>query len=500
MEGIAQVEFSNLLFLYIFLPLTVGVYFLMPKMQWKNTVLIVASLVFYAVGQPIYVVLLIGLSYANFALAKRMVPGKKMTLLLPVAINLSLLCLLKYLDFFLGIFGLHVGNGILLSGLTGLTKGINSLLGTSLQTPKTILPIGISFYTFQAVSYLVDVYRGKSKAQTSFSHMLLYLCMFPKIMQGPIVRYEQIEPQLTKRRSEPRMIFEGVIRFALGLGKKVLLADYAGKVVADLTSQTAELTMVGAWLSALMFMFQIYFDFSGYSDMAIGLGRIFGFRYAENFDLPYTSGSITEFWRRWHMSLGSFFRDYVYIPLGGNRKGRGRQILNLLVVWALTGLWHGANWNYVLWGLYFFVLLATEKQLMPKIEKLPYFARNLTTMTFVLFGWVIFANEDMGQLGRSFAAMFGGAQFCTTTVAVRLANALPLLVCCVIGVSVLPRWTGFIWSGLMDMGRGKRRADTVTAKKAIYVVSMFLLVVLIFWLCTVSLVGSTSAPSIYANF
>ena len=494
-------EFSSLFFIYVFLPLTAAIYFLIPGIRRKNVVLIAASLFFYAVGQPFYLLLLLGLSYVNYVFGGQLRQGGRGLLIGAVAVNLLALGLFKYLDFFLGMFGVQVEGGLLLSALRSLTEGLNSLLGTSLQAPKTALPLGISFYTFQAVAYLADIYRGKNAGADCFSNYLLYISMFPKLAQGPIVRYEQIEPQLRQRRTNPRMIFDGALRFATGLAKKVLLADYAGKVISDLASDPTGLTVVGAWLSALMFMFQIYFDFSGYSDMAIGLGRIFGFRYPENFDLPYVSTSITEFWRRWHITLGSFFRDYVYIPLGGNRRGKGRQILNLLAVWALTGLWHGASWNFVLWGLYFFVLLAIEKQIMPKLERLPFILRNLMTMFFVLIGWVLFSNTTLAGIGSQLGAMFGGAAFVNKNTSLRLVNALPLLAFCIIGASVLPRWFGFIWSGICGMGKGSRRMQSrVTAGKAVYVASVCLLIALLVWLCTVSLLGSTSAPSIYANF
>ena len=494
-------EFSSLFFIYVFLPLTAAVYFLIPGVQRKNIVLIAASLFFYAVGQPVYLLLLLGLSYVNYIFGTQLTEGKRSTLVIAAAINIFALALFKYLDFFLGIFGIHVDGGVLLTALKSLTQSLNSLLGTSFRAPSTALPLGISFYTFQSLAYLIDIYRSKSAGAERFSKYLLYICMFPKMAQGPIVRYEQLAPQLEQRRTNPRMIFDGIFRFATGLAKKVLLADYAGKVISDLAKDPSGLTVVGAWLSALMFMFQIYFDFSGYTDMAIGIGRIFGFRYPENFDLPYVSTSITEFWRRWHMTLGSFFRDYVYIPLGGNRKGKGRQILNLLAVWALTGLWHGASWNFVLWGLYFFALLAIEKQILPKLERLPFLVRNLVTMFFVLIGWVLFSHTSLAEVGKSLGAMFGGAPFSNANTATRLSNSLPLLLVCGLGASVLPRWFGFVYSGLLGMGKGNRRVQSrVTAGKAVYVVSQFVFVALLLWLCTVSLLGTTSSPSIYANF
>ena len=444
-------EFSSLYFLYLFLPLTLLVYFLVPGLRLKNIILLAASLLFYAMGQPVYVLLLVGLSYANFAMARRIRPGKRNTLFLPVVVNLAVLGLFKYLDFFLSIFGITVADGgVMLAALRGITNGLNSI-GFAFRSPTSALPLGLSFYAFQVISYVADVYRGKVKAERSFFNLLLYLSMFPKMMQGPIVRYEQVARQLMDRRTTPRAAFEGAQRFIIGLAKKVLLADYAGKAVASLST---------------------------------GGGN----------------GPFVSAWRRWHMSLGSFFRDYVYIPLGGNRRGKARQILNLLAVWALTGLWHGASWNFVLWGLYFFVLLSIEKQIAPKLETLPFIVRNLVTMFFVLIGWVLFMNTSLSGIGSAFAAMFGGGtSFAGSGVSLQLKNSLPLLLTCLIGSSVLPRWFGFLWSGLFGMGRSDRRG-AVTVKKGIYLASVFLFLILLLWLCTVSLVGSTSSPSMYAQF
>lgn len=498
MNEVEGVEFANLYFLYILLPLTLLIYFLMPDIRRKNVVLLVASLLFYAMGQPIYLLLLVGLAYANFRLAQKIRPGRKGALIGPVAMNIGVLALFKYLDFFLSFFGIVTEDGLLLGMLKGLVNGLNGI-GFSFAEPTTVLPIGISFYTFSVISYLADVYTGKVKAEKNFRNFLLYICMFPKMLQGPIVRYEQVEKQLTERRTNPRLIFEGALRFSVGLGKKVLLADYCGKVVSELSSG-GDQALIGAWLSAVMFMFQIYFDFAGYSDMAIGLGRIFGFRYCENFDLPYTSRSITEFWRRWHMSLGSFFRDYVYIPLGGNRRGKVRQILNMLVVWALTGLWHGASWNYIIWGLYFFVLLTAEKLMMKQLEELPGMLRNFLTMLLVLFGWVIFSHEDLTALGSAFGAMLGFGGLSSIGIGTKLLNCLPLLAVCWLGSSSLPRMAAQIWANVCGMTGKRRKSNAVDVMKLIYTVSCFAWMCLLLWLCTVSLVGSTSAPSLYSNF
>ena len=491
-------EFTNLYFLYILLPLTMVVYFVIPDVRRKNIALLTISLLFYAMGQPLYIPLLVGLSYVNYILALRIRPDKKLTVVIPVAINIIVLALFKYLDFFLGMLGVQTETGVLLGLLKSVTEGLNSI-GFSFREPTTVLPIGISFYTFSAISYLVDVYRRKFPAEKSFFELLLYFCLFPKMLQGPIVRYEQMRKRLHQRKVNIRRVYEGLLRFVVGLSKKVLLADYCGKVVAELAGG-ADQALVGAWLSALLFTFQIYYDFSGYTDMAIGLGQMFGFRFCENFDLPYTSLSVTEFWRRWHMSLGSFFRDYVYIPLGGNRLGKLRQILNLLVVWALTGLWHGASWTFVIWGLYFFVLLAVEKQIMPMLEDLPKSLRNFLTMLLVLFGWVIFSHENFGELGSFVGAMLGFGGLSTVGIGIRVLNSLPLILVCWLGATSLPRMFVRILSSLCGMAGKERASAEITPTKVLYVTVSFLWICLLLWLCTISLVGSTSAPSIYGAF
>ncbi len=467
-------EFSTLFFLYIFFPLTLLVYFLMPDMRKKNIALIAASLLFYAFGQPFYLPLLLATAFLNYWLGRQVFSDSKSSVVIPVVLNLAVLGVFKYLDFFLGIFGIHGADG---GGALGW-----------------VLPMGISFYTFQMIAYHVDIYRGKEEPADSFVDFLLYVCMFPKMLMGPIVRYSEIQGQLTRRKTNPRAIFEGGVRFAVGLAKKVLIADYAHLVFVDLNKMNYG---AAAWLGALMFMFYIYFEFSGCSDMAIGIGKIFGFRYPENFDLPYTSSSITEFWRRWHMTLGSFFRDYVYIPLGGNRKGKARQILNLFVVWAATGLWHGANWNFILWGLYFFVLLVAEKQLMEKLKKLPYVVRNLITMFFVLIGWVLFSHENMGELGTTLAGMIGFGTFWNASVGVLFLNSVPLILLCLVGCSVIPRYISLIWSGILVRGK---RSKQITIPQLVYSISLFLYALLLIYLCTASLVGQSSVPSLYASF
>ena len=486
-------EFTQLSFLYLWLPLALAAYFTARNIRTKNTILLCASLIFYAMGQPGYLVLLVGLSWLNYKLARKIRPEQRKTLLLPVAINVAALVLLKYLDFFLGIRD----GGILLSTAEGLTNGLNSL-GLSLGKPTGALPMGVSFYTFSMVSYLVDVYRGKVRPERKFSNLLLYLTMFPKLLQGPIVRYTDIAPQLRQRKSSPEAVFEGAQRFIFGLAKKVLLADYCGKIIAEISDLGGSTCFVGAWLVGLLFFFQLYLDFSGYSDMAIGLGRIFGFTYCENFNYPYESTSVSEFWRRWHSSLGSFFRDYVYIPMGGSRAGWKRQVVNLLAVWALTGLWHGASWNYVIWGLYFFAVLVAEKHFADHLEKLPKVGRRILTLFLVFIGWVIFANEDLGQLGRTLTAMVGFHGFSSAGVGLKLVNSLPLIAVCAVGCTGLPRLALTYWYFICRVDQGDE--ETPTLWKGLYLASHFLVLAVLLWLCTVSLVGNTSAPSIYGGF
>lgn len=458
-------EFSNLYSIYLFLPVTIAVYFLLPSIKQKNTVLVVASLLFYALGQPYYLPVLLLTALVNYILGYYVQKGNRLSVWLPMGLNLAALCLFKLLD---------------------ANYGADSTIA--------LLPMGISFYTFQMISYHVDIYRGKITPAESFTKLLLYISMFPKLLMGPIVRYEQIGPQIDKRRSTPRGAFEGMIRFVVGLAKKVLIADYAYAAYTEF----AKLQNGGAaWLGALMFMFYIYFEFSGCADMAIGLGRIFGFRYAENFDLPYASRSITDFWRRWHATLGSFFRDYVYIPLGGNRKGKLRQIINLLVVWTLTGLWHGTGWNYIFWGLYFFLLLVAEKQLFSRIERLPAAVQTLITLFFVYFGWVLFAHESLPELGNTLALMFGKGDFWSASVGVLFKNSVPLIALCAIGSSAIPRYISSIWSNLLLR---RKKDDQISLSQCVHAVSLALFAAALLYLCTASLLGASSQPSLYASF
>ena len=492
-------EYSNLYFLFILLPLTMLFYFLMPSMRLKNAALLGISMLFYAMGQPLYLIFMIGISYVNYLLSKRIKAGDKWSIALPVAIDLLVICTFKYLDFFLSMVCIVVDHGVVMSFYGLIIDELNSI-GFSIQYPTTVLPIGISFYIFSMISYLGDVYMGKVQVEKNFSSVLLCWIMYPQLLMGPIVRYEQVQVELHTRKVYPRMIFAGIQRFAVGLAEKVLIADYCGQMIGKLADLNCDTMLVGAWLSAIMFTFQIYFDFCGYSNMAIGLGMVFGFKYCENFDLPYTSKSITEFWRRWHMSLGTFFRDYVYIPLGGNRKGMARQILNMLIVWALTGLWHGASWNFVLWGVFNFVLLSIEKQIMPQLEELPDRLRNFLTMLVVLFGWVMFSHTDFGELGIALKAMFGFGGFAAAGTGTLLMNALPLIGVCLIGCSRIPRTVSQMFARACGMYGKRRKSNAIDAGKLAYVAVCFLFICLMLYLCVVSMVGTTSTPSIYADF
>lgn len=383
--------FSSIYFIFSFLPVTIVAYYLAPK-RIRNGILLLASLFFYAWGEPVYLFLMLYSILFNYVMgidiARKQRRGKRagVSLFFGVAVNLLILGFFKYYGF--------------------LAENLEALAGVILPKLELSLPIGLSFYTFQSLSYLVDVFRGKAQYQKNILSFGLYISMFPQLVAGPIVQYADIDAQLKGRETSLDKLGQGVRYFIWGLGKKVLLANNLG-VVYEAIAALPSLSVLSAWVGALAYTFQIYYDFSGYSDMAIGLGKMFGFELKENFAHPYCSRSITEFWRRWHISLGSWFREYVYIPMGGNRVSVLRHIFNLLVVWALTGLWHGASWTFVVWGLYYGVLLIVEKYLLRRVtERIPILG-TIYTMLLVIVGWVFFFSPTLLEAGAYLGAMFG---------------------------------------------------------------------------------------------
>jgi len=369
--------FSSITFLFSFLPLVIILYFVVPNKE-KNVVLLLSSLLFYFCGEPKFGLLFIFSIFINYMFGLlidqcNQLIFRKITMGIAIAVNIILIGLFKYADFTI--------------------KNINSLFSLELPFLKLALPIGISFYTFQAISYLVDVYRGEVKAQKNIINLSLYISLFPQLIAGPIVRYKTVNKELSERKHSFADFSYGVRRFIFGLSKKLLIADQVANLWT-LSTQTNQPSVLYYWLGAIAFSLQIYFDFSAYSDMAIGMGRMFGFHFLENFDHPFCAKSITEFWRRWHISLGSWFRDYLYIPLGGNRKGKLRWIFNLFVVWGLTGFWHGADWNFILWGLLFGIVLMLEKLFLLKtLKKIPSFFSHIYTILIVVFSFVLFNNS-----------------------------------------------------------------------------------------------------------
>ena len=463
--------FSSIPFLYYFLPLVLAVYFLTPA-RFRNAVLLLASLIFYAWGEPKYVLLMLAsiLSGYGFGLLQEQYRGQKGAKLvcgLSVAVSLSFLLYFKYADFFL--------------------ENFNAATGLGVPLLRIALPIGISFYTFQIISYTVDVYRGEP-AQKNLIHLAAYVAMFPQLIAGPIVRYSDIAQQLEHRSHSTALAAEGVRRFLIGLGKKILIANQLGELCSVFRASD-EKSVLFYWLYAVAFALHIYFDFSGYSDMAIGLGKVFGFHFLENFNYPYISASITEFWRRWHMSLGTWFRDYVYIPLGGNRVGRARQLLNILVVWMLTGFWHGAAWNFVIWGLMFAVLLIMEKLwlLKPLSKCRP--LDHLNVVFFVVISFVIFNAENMGQALSDIGGLFGagGIPLVSAEAVYCLRSFALVLILAVLGATPLLR------NGLV------RLSQYPTAGKVLNALEPFTLFILLL-VMTGYLVDGSFNPFLYFRF
>lgn len=423
--------FSSLLFLFRFLPLALLAYYAAPR-KWRNLILFLFSLVFYAWGEPVYVVLILFSTLTDYTAGRivayfngqRNRKCARMAVFFSACVNLALLGFFKYADFFL--------------------QTVSSIFSIDIPALELALPIGISFYTFQTMSYTIDVYRGDAKVQKNFIAFGAYVALFPQLIAGPIIRYKTVAEQMDCRRETVDLFFRGIIRFTAGLGKKVLLANQTGMLWSQIAAYSADnLTTAAAWTGIIAFTFQIYFDFSGYSDMAIGLGYLFGFSFTENFDYPYESKSITEFWRRWHISLGTWFKEYVYIPLGGNRKGMARQMCNIGIVWLLTGLWHGAYWNFVLWGVYYGILLVLEKFVWGRVlKRLPAWVSHVYTMLIVMIGWSLFSWQDMRDSAAYMRALFFHASAGIAdrqAVYLLLSNALLFLIAAAGSVSLCKR-------------------------------------------------------------
>lgn len=411
--------FTSISFLYYFLPIVIILYFIVPK-KFKNFILFLSSIFFYFCGEPIYTFLMIGEIFIAYVGARYLEKHRKKSILVSLlAIHIGALGLFKYSDFTI--------------------NNINKIFGSKIPLLKLALPIGISFYTFQIISYVVDVYRGKVKAQKSFLKLATYVSLFPQLIAGPIVRYETIEKELDSRTSNFENFAYGVRRFVIGLGKKVLIANMLGEL-CDVFSTTNEKSIIFYWIFAISYSLQIYFDFSAYSDMAIGLGRMFGFHFLENFNYPYISKSITEFWRRWHMSLSSWFRDYVYIPLGGNRKGTIILVRNIFIVWALTGIWHGANWTFVIWGLMFGIMLIIEKLFLTKhLEKMPSILQRIYVLFTVMISFIIFNANSIGEAWNNIIGLFGanGESLINASTVYYLKSYLVVVVIAIIGSTPL---------------------------------------------------------------
>ena len=464
--------FSSLEFLSLFLPAVFLLYFLCP-VRLRNGLLLIFSLFFYGWGEPRYLVVMLASILLNYVLGLLLgkaasARGRKAILAVGVVLNLGMLGVFKYGNF--------------------VVENINAVAKTALPALKLTLPIGISFFTFQAMSYVIDVYRGKAKVQKNPFSFGLYISLFPQLIAGPIVRYNTVEAEINSRTSDFAGAARGIRRFVTGLAKEVLLANGMGAVFTSLTSGGTALPAVSAWVAALAFALQIYFDFSGYSDMAIGLGLVFGFHFEENFNYPYVSKSITEFWSRWHISLSTWFKEYVYIPLGGNRKGKWKQVRNILVVWLLTGLWHGAAWNFVLWGLYYGLLLLLEKFVLKKIlDRLPSFVGHVYTLLVVLFGWVLFAFDDVSLIPGFLGSMFGQNGFAAADTLYFVKSNVGFFVLC--AAASLPLWKNL----------GKRWAEKY-GDKAWSLAPELLWYVLLFFFSVSSLVKGGYNPFIYFRF
>ena len=478
--------FSTSIFIYLFLPITLIIYYLMPK-KGKNLIILLSGLLFYSWGEPIYVIVMListmidyfaGLIMNHFE--GRKVP-RRICLIVSIVMNLGLLGIFKYSGF--------------------IAENINAIAGTQIidinnmnffgieYLPMNMLPIGISFFTFQSMSYTIDLYLGNVKVQKNPISFAAFVTLFPQIVAGPIVRYDDVAKELDDRSITIDLIYDGIIKFIIGLSKKVLIANSIGALWTSIkATDIANVSVVSSWLGILAFTFQIYFDFSGYSDMAVGLGKMMGFNFPKNFDYPYLSKSISEFWRRWHITLGAWFKSYVYIPLGGNRKGMARTIFNLAVTWFLTGVWHGASWNFILWGTLYGVVIILEKLFLGKLlDKIPDIFGHIYTMLLVILGWVLFDTADLPTAGAYIAKMFGfgGGAFIDSTAMYQIATYGITFIICIIGCTNLPK--------LAVEALKKKSAVLVNYGGIAVMTGMFII-------CAAYLVDQTYNPFLYFNF
>ena len=478
--------FSTSIFIYLFLPITLIIYYLAPK-KGKNLIILLSGLLFYSWGEPIYViVMLISTMIDYFAgLIMNHFEGRKaprrICLIVSIVMNLGLLGIFKYSGF--------------------IAENINAIAGTQIidinnmnffgieYLPMNMLPIGISFFTFQSMSYTIDLYLGNVKVQKNPISFAAFVTLFPQIVAGPIVRYDDVAKELDDRSITIDLIYDGIIKFIIGLSKKVLIANSIGALWTSVkATDIANVSVVSSWLGILAFTFQIYFDFSGYSDMAVGLGKMMGFNFPKNFDYPYLSKSISEFWRRWHITLGAWFKSYVYIPLGGNRKGMARTIFNLAVTWFLTGVWHGASWNFILWGTLYGVVIILEKLFLGKLlDKIPDIFGHIYTMLLVILGWVLFDTADLPTAGAYIAKMFGfgGGAFIDSTAMYQIATYGITFIICIIGCTNLPK--------LAVEALKKKSAVLVNYGGIAVMTGMFII-------CAAYLVDQTYNPFLYFNF
>ncbi len=476
--------FSSLEFLCVFLPVVFILYCIVPNHKIKNAILIVASLLFYAYGEPVYIILMLASVIVNYLMAigiSYCKKHKKLVLAVAVAANIGALVVFKYAAF--------------------IMESINGIFNVQLPVPELELPIGISFFTFQALSYVIDVYRGEVDAQKNFARVLLYISFFPQLIAGPIVKYKDIYKEIENRHQDRDEVVQGLRRFIIGLSKKVLIANAMGQVAdAVFSAETSSINMAVAWIGAVTYMLQIFYDFSGYSDMAIGLGKMFGFHFKENFIYPYGSSSVKEFWRRWHISLSTWFKEYLYIPLGGNRKGKLRTCINKIIVFFFTGLWHGANWTFIIWGLWHGLFLLLEEYL-GFLKKMPKIIGKIYTMLVVCLGFVVFRADTIGQGLFMIKEMFAGTSFTAESVSFMYQQLTPWVIVMFAAAALFAAPLRSVADKLRaKLLRPLKDGEKLSKKETVLHVAVDVLAVLLLAWCIIRLSGGTYNPFIYFRF